>query len=470
MPERVNHFLDKFLFPKSVAIVGASRNPWRINYHLVANLINLGYEGEIYPVNPEAQEILGLPAYPSLKSINAPIDLVVIAVSHKFTLSILKEALEKGIKSVTVVAGGFSETGPEGRLVQKEMAQMVKSNGARAIGPNALSPINTAINFAISFHPIKELKKGSLSLIFQSGLYEPRLDWLFTDFNLHLNKLIDLGNKMDINEVEVLNYLIQDPTTKVIGIHLESIEGPGREFWHLLQEGAKNKHIVILKSGRTEAGAKAATSHTGVIVQGNDYIFDAALRQAGAIRAQNIEEFFDLVKALERFGPLLLKGNRLAIGTLPGGEAVVVTDICHLEGFTLAPLEKETQQKLKAISPPWDISGNPFDLGVTLQFHDPLRVYPTLLEAFLTDKNVDAIALQLPPRVTDLPRDYFQNFIQDFHGQKPVALWMAGVYPGRSESLTWLEHKGLPIFPSPEKALKALSALYRSSKFKKSIY
>lgn len=466
MSERKTHFLEKFLFPKSVAIVGASRNPGRINYHLVANLVNLGYQGKIFPVNPEAQEILGLPAYPSLKSITAPIDLAVIAVSHKFALPILKEALEMGIKSVTVVAGGFSETGLAGRQVQKEMANLVKSNGARAIGPNALSPINTAINFAISFHPLKMMRKGALSLIFQSGLYEPRLDWLFADFNLHLNKLIDLGNKMDINEVEVLSYLIQDPTTKVIGIHLESIEGHGREFWRLLQEGAKNKHIVILKSGRTEAGAKAAASHTGVIVQGNDYIFDAALRQAGVIRAPNIEEFFDLAKALERFGPLLMKGNRLAIGTLPGGEAVVVTDICHLEGFTLASLKKETIQKLKAIFPPWDISGNPFDLGVTLQFHDPLKVYPTLLAAFLTDNNVDAIALQLPPRVNELPRDYFQKFIQDFHGQKPVALWMAGVYPGRSESLTWLESKGLPVFPSPEKALKALSALYRSSKFK----
>jgi len=145
MFDRENHFLEKFLFPESVAIVGASRNPWRINYHLVANLVNLGYQGKIFPVNPEAKEILGLPAYPSLKSINEPIDLAVIAVSHNLTPSILREALEKGIKRITVVAGGFSETGPDGRKVQREMAFLLKSNGARAIGPNALSLKATAL-------------------------------------------------------------------------------------------------------------------------------------------------------------------------------------------------------------------------------------------------------------------------------------------------------------------------------------
>lgn len=466
MDKKETHFLEKFLYPERVAIIGASRNPLRINYHLVANLLNLGFQGKIYPVNPEAKEILGLPAYPYVKSINDTIDLAVIAVPHSSTYSVLKECLEKGVKRMTIVAGGFSETGEEGKRIQKEMADLLKIYKARAIGPNALSPINTAINLAISFHPLNEMKKGHLSLIFQSGLYEPRLDWLFSEFNLHLNKLIDLGNKMDINEVEVLSYLIQDATTKVIGIHLESIEGDGREFWRLLKEGSREKHLVILKSGRTEAGAKAAASHTGVIVQGNDYIFDSALRQAGAIRAHNIEEFFDLVKALERFGPLTMKGNRLAIGTLPGGEAVIIADICQMSGLTLASLQPQTREKLQAIFPPWQISGNPFDLGVSLQFHDPQKVYTTLLQAYLADENVDAIALQLPSRATDLPRQYFEIFVEAAPAKKPIILWLAGAYPGRSEGLKWLEDHNIPVFPSPEKVLQALSALCRSSKFK----
>jgi acyl-CoA synthetase (NDP forming) len=343
------------------------------------------------------------------------------------------------------------------------MALLLRQNGARAIGPNALSPINAGMNFAISFFPLQKLKTGGVSFIFQSGLYEPRLDWLFSDFNLHLCKLIDLGNKMDVSEVDVLSYLSQDPDTKVIAIHLESIEGKGREFLRLIREASRYKHVVVLKSGRTEAGAQMAASHTGVIVRGNDLVFDAALKQAGAIRAQNIEDFFDLARALERFGPYRFKGTRLAVATLPGGEAVVLTDLCHQAGFSLPRLHENTLEKLRAVFPPWDISGNPFDLGVTLQFHDPRKVYYTLLEAVAEDPNVDALAIQLPPRLLKVPREFFHPFAPALKAQKPIALWVAGFPSGRDESLQWLEDRYVPVFSSPEKALKALFALHRSS-------
>ncbi len=463
MESRENHFLEKFFHPESVAIVGASRNPLRPNYNLVANLVRLGFAGKVYPVNPETDEIAGVKAYPDLKSIEGPIDLAVIAVPYNLTPGLLKDSIERGIKRVTVVAGGFSETGEEGKKVQQEMARLLRQNGARAIGPNALSPINVHAHFAISFFPILKLKEGGLSFIFQSGLYEPRLDWLFSDFNLHLSKLIDLGNKMDLNEVDALSYLSQDPEARVIGIHLESIEGEGREFLRLIREASRSKHVVVLKSGRTEAGAQMAASHTGVIVRGNDLVFDAALKQAGALRAQNIEDFFDLTRALERFGPYRLRGTRLAVATLPGGEAVVVTDLCHQSGFSLPRLQEKTLEKMKAVFPPWEISGNPFDLGVTLQFHDPRKLYSTLLEAIGQDPNVDALAIQLPPRILNAPREFFQPFFQPLKARKPIALWLPGVPPGRHESLQWLEDQHVPVFPSPEKALKALFALYRSS-------
>jgi acetyltransferase len=310
------------------------------------------------------------------------------------------------------------------------------------------------------------MKSGGLSLIFQSGLYEPRLEWLFSDFNLHLNKLIDLGNKMDINEVDALTYLAQDPQTRVIGIHLESIEGNGREFLRLIREASRDKHVVVLKSGRTEAGARAVTSHTGVIVQGSDLVFDAALKQSGAIRAQTIEEFFDLTRALERFGHFLLAGNRIAIATLPGGEAVIVTDLCQHEGLTLARLQDETLNKMRPIFPPWEISGNPFDLGVSLQFNDPRKVYNHLLPAVLGDPGVDALAIQVPSRAFVIPREFFEIFPKALHAQKPIAVWVAGMESGRKEVLEWLEDEYVPVFPSPEKIIEAFSALHRSSLFK----
>lgn len=465
MTKNSDHFLSKFLHPASVAIVGASNNPWRINYHLVGNLINLGYKGKIYPVNPKQKEIAGLKTYPRVRQIPASVDLAVIGVSQAATVEVLKECAEKGIKRVTIIAGGFSETGASGKKLQAQMARILADNGMRAIGPNALSPINVSANFCISFHPIKHLKQGGLSLIFQSGLYEPRLDWLLSDFNYHFSKLIDLGNKMDINEVDALSYLVQDPQTQVIGIHLESIAGDGREFLrHLQRASAQGKRVVVLKSGRTVAGARAAASHTGALVRGNDRVFAGAMKQCGVLRAHSLQDFFDLTRALECFGSLSLKGNRILLGALPGGEGVVVTDLCERVGLRLADVSNQTYEKLKSIFPPWDIPVNPWDLGLTLQFNNPGQVYQTLFESAHEDPNIDGLALQLHSTMLLLPKDKWGAFVKAAQISKPVALWLAGVESGRHENLKWLEEKGVPVFSSPEKAIAALSALYRTSR------
>lgn len=467
MESKTEHFLSTFFDPKSVAIIGASNNPVRINYHLVANLVNLGFQGKIYPVHPEERVIMGLKTYPSVKQIDEIVDLAVIGVSHSLTLGVLKECVEKGIKRVIIIAGGFSEAGEEGKGLQEKMAQLIKDNGIRAIGPNALSPLNVPANFYVSFHPLNKIRPGALSLIFQSGLYEPRFSWLLSDFNYHLNKIIDLGNKMDINEVDALAYLVQDPLTRVIGIHLESIEGNGREFLRLIKEASRrNKRVVVLKSGRTEAGTRAAASHTGVLVQGSDLVFDGAMRQCGAVRAHNLEEFFDLTRALERFGSLSLKGNRIFLATFPGGEGVIVTDLCEQEGLELARLDGRTLDKLRSIFPPWEISPNPWDLGLTIQFNDPSKLYQTLIDSLIEDPNVDGFAIQLHPMTLLFPEKLLEGFQRVSDSHKPAALWLAGVESGRHEVLQRLEEKQVVVFPSPEKAIRALSVLYRLSQTK----
>jgi acyl-CoA synthetase (NDP forming) len=464
MDNPTDHFLHKFFYPESIALIGASNNPMRPSYNLVGNQIKLGYQGRIYPVHPTEKEILGLKAYPNVTSIGEVVDLAVIAVSYTQTPKILRECLEKGIRRVVLVAGGFSETGQEGKKNQHQMLELVRESGCRAMGPNALSPINPRHHFAISFHPIEQLKTGGLSLIFQSGLYEPRLRWMFSTFNLHLNKLIDLGNKMDLNEVDALSYLVLDPLTRVIGLHLESIEGNGRRFLDLIhQASVLGKRVVVLKSGRTEEGAKAAASHTGVLVEGNDQVFDRLLKQCGALRAYTIEEFFYLARALERFGPLSLKGDRIAVATLPGGEAVIMTDLVQQEGLKMAQANEETREKLKSISPPWEIAANPFDLGVALQFNNPVRVYETLVAAMSADENVDALHIQIPEHILFLPKALFKLFQPASALGKPLALWVAGLEPGTHETLQWLEDQGIPVFPGPEKAIQALSALHQLS-------
>jgi acetate---CoA ligase (ADP-forming) len=460
-----DHYLHKFFYPESIALIGASNNRFRPNYFLVRNQVKLGYQGRIYPVNPQEKEVYGIKAYPSVKAIEETVDLAVIALAQVRTPQALQECLEEGIKRLVLVAGGFSETGEEGRKIQNQMLEMVRQSGCRAMGPNALSPITPNHHFAVSFHPLKQIKPGGLSLIFQSGLYEPRLRWLFSAFNLYLNKLIDLGNKMDLNEVDALSYLVFDPHTRVIGMHLESIEGDGRRFLDLIRQASSlGKRVVVLKSGRTEEGAKAAASHTGVLVQGNDRVFDSLLKQCGAVRAYTIEEFFYLARALERFGSLTPQGDRVAVATLPGGEAVVMTDLVQQEGLKMARPDAGVHEKLRPIFPPWEIAANPFDLGVALQFNDPVKVYQTWVAAMCEDDNVDILHLQVPYHMLLLPKEHFKIFLPENGRRKPMAVWMAGTEPGTHENLVWLEDQGIPVFPTPEKAIRALSALYRLSR------
>ena len=458
------HFLEKFVAPSSVAIVGASNNGFKNNYHLVGNLINLGFEGRIYPVNPKEKEVLGIKAYPSVMDIEEVVDLAVISVSQAFTPGVLEECAKKGIKRVTLIAGGFSETGGEGKTIQNRMKQLLKENNMRAIGPNALSPINVQGKFAVSFHEIKKINPGNLSLIFQSGLYEPAFEWLMSDFNFRFNKLIDLGNKMDINEVEALDFLIKDPPTKIIAIHMESFGGDGRAFFNLLRTAREiGKRVIIIKTGRTSAGAKAAASHTGAMVKGSDVVFDGALKQAGALRVDTIESFFHVAKALDRLGDFSPPGNRVAVAMLPGGLGVMVTDLVERSGLKMAKIGNGAIKKLEKVFPGWDVEANPWDLGVTMQFSDPVTVYGAWMDAMVEDPNVDMLAFQVHQRMLMLGKDLAEIFVRAAKAGKPTAMWMNGKEPGTDDTLKWIEDHGVPIFRFPEKAIQGLVALYHLS-------
>jgi acyl-CoA synthetase (NDP forming) len=474
------HFLDLFFYPRNVAVVGASRNQRSNNYYLAENMIRLGFPGTVYPVNPNATEILGRKAYPTIRSIKDDIDLAVISVPARMTLDVVRECVAKKVKGITIVAGGFSEIGTDGRKTQDEILSLLRESGIRAIGPNALSPVNSANSLIIGFMPsTRKLPQGGLSFIFQSGLYQPRLNWLTFDLNLRISKLIDLGNKMDINEVDALEYLAQDEDTRVIALHMESIAGDARRFMQVLRETTPHKPVIVLKSGRTAAGAKAASSHTAAIMKSSDTVVDAALRQAGAIRVQGLDEFFDLAKAFEYLPPL--KGNRVAIAAFSGGEGVLTTDAAELNGLTVAMPGAVTRQRLDKISPPWEIPLNPFDTGVTGQFHSGVDVAGEFIRAVANDTAVDCAAIQIgggPQRTekTDKTQkdttpgrndNFAAPYLDLLSRGKTAVTWT--VDPGnKGELLQQLEENGIPVYPSAERAIRALGAVWRYWGVKKS--
>jgi acyl-CoA synthetase (NDP forming) len=459
MSDGKRHFLDTFFYPKSVAVIGAARSPGTLNFQLLSNLVNLGFMGKIYPVNPNAEEILGLKAYPDLRSIEQEVELAVIAVPASKTLDIVKDCVAKKVKCVTLVPGGFSEIGKQGKALQDEILALLRRHGIRAIGPNALTPVNSRNNLIISFHPVDKLPHGKLSFIFQSGLYEPRFGWLLSGLNLYISKLIDLGNKMDINEVDALEYLSQDPETKVIAMHLESIAGDAKEFMQLLKRTTKEKPVIVLKSGRTLEGAKAAFSHTGAIAKSSDAVVDAALKQAGAIRVQALDDFFDFAKIFEYLPPL--KKNRIAIATGSGGEGVIATDLCLLNGFTIAQLSPETRDKLRSVFPPWDIPVNPLDAGVCYQFNWGTDANAVFLDALADDPNVDcaALATQIHAYARADTHQFVKPYCDMVKNGKPVVTWVTDPRVG-GKLVDQLESNRIPVYTSGERAIRALSALY----------
>jgi acyl-CoA synthetase (NDP forming) len=459
--------------------------------------VDLSFQGTIYPVNPREKKISGIKAYATLQDIPGEIGLVVIAVPAAKVLDIIKDCDKKGVKQLAIVTGGFSEGGMQGQKLHQEIVTFVKEKDMRVIGPNTLSPINTSTNLAISFNPLKEMRQGGISFAFQSGFYDPKINWLFSHLGIH--KIIDLGNKMDVNEVDVLEYFFQDPGTKVIAMHIESLHGNGRNFFNLLKKGSIKKPVIILKSGRTPAGSLAAASHTGTIARENDVIFDSMIRQTAAMRARTLDEFFDLAKAFECL--MLPKGNRLSIIVLSGGEGVMATDTCNMNGLTMAQLGNHTYQRLKcnmngltmaqlgnhtyqrlkSIFPPWKIPLNPLDGGVCLEFtlSDILRVFNALI-AIPEDENVDCIVMQMPPDFSNLaPKNenpsakvsnalkeqYAQAFLNMKRVGKPFALWRTSMDRNEDEFVERLESSCLPVFPSSERAIKALSSLYRYKAF-----
>jgi len=432
--------------PKSIAIVGASREPKKMGHIIAKHIIEAGFKGKIFPVNPKADQILGLRTYASVEDIPDPIDLAVLVVPAPYIPRILEGCARKKIASVIVISGGFREVGKEGEELERALVNIVRTTGIRLVGPNCIGVDNPYVGMSM-WIPVK--KKGPIGIITQSGTVGSALECWAEKENIGISKYFALGNKIDVNEIDVLRYYENDSHTKVIAMYLEGVSD-GRKFMQVASEITKKKPILVLKGGRTEAGQRAAVSHTKSMA-GKDEIFDAACKQSGIMRVNSLEELYDFSKALS-FLPLP-KGRGLLVVTSSGGAGILVADYCDRLGLKLPKPSESVVRHLREVLPPQCSFSNPFDLTTTTS-----EMFELVMEKNLRDPNIHAM---LPIFGDPLPRAAQAVERISEKTEKPIVVcYVAGAEVEDIEKAE-MQSKGIPVFPTPERALTALHVLVR---------
>ncbi|PIV21687.1 MAG: hypothetical protein COZ69_06180 [Deltaproteobacteria bacterium CG_4_8_14_3_um_filter_45_9] len=457
--------LSLFFEPQSVAVVGSLREGYFGGYVVIKTLLNAGFEGRIYPVNPSYQEVLGLKAYPSIKEIPEKIDLVLIMINRRFVPNVLRECAGKGIKAVIVVADGFAERDEEGAKLQNEIVEIARKAGIRIIGPNTAGIVNSANGLTPDpYEPgYKKVKSGTVAICAQTGMINPQA-FPYADLHYGVSKICDFGNKCDVDECDLLEYLENDPATKVITMYLESIRD-GRRFLEISKRVAAQKPVLILKSGRTKEGAKVSASHTGALAV-DDQIFNAACKQAGIIRLEKFRELFELPKIFS-LQPLP-KGNRLGMVTFTGGVGVLAIDEGAKYGLSVARLSPEITKKLNAIFP--DLGKSVVDIGPPMAVNNYMTIYSEILKTVLEDGTIDCLfnVIWTSP-FEDFVKEYVK-FYKEMQGydQKTIATWIYGPsIPLINALSSRMEDLGFPVFSDLEIAIKALGIAYQYSNRKK---
>ena len=351
------HYLSPLFSPASVAVIGASDRPDSVGGVTFRNMLEGGYHGRLYAVNPRHAAIQGQPAYQDVEAIGEPVDLAVIATKAHTVPGIIEACGRKGVKAAVILSAGFGETGEAGRALEHQVLEIARRFGIRLVGPNCLGVMRPAIGLNATFSKAGA-RAGNLALVSQSGaLCTAILDWAQPN-DVGFSSIISLGVTADVDFGEILDYLVSDPKTESILLYIEGIR-QARRFMSALRAAARIKPVILIKVGRHEAGSKAALSHTGALV-GADDVFDAAIRRAGAVRVSSVVQLFAAAKALStRFRPT---GNHLAIVTNGGGPAVMASDRAADLGLTLAELSEDTRRKLDAALPPTWSHENPIDI------------------------------------------------------------------------------------------------------------
>jgi acyl-CoA synthetase (NDP forming) len=447
--------LRSFFEARSLAVIGSFREGWFGGSVVIRSLLNAGYKGEIYPIHPNHTEMHGLKVYRNVNDVPRRIDLALIIINAQTVPQVLGECAQKGIKAVIVVADGFAERDQQGIRLQREIVDIARNGGIRIIGPNTAGIVNTVngLNACPYDAGYYKLKQGSIAVCAQTGMTNPQA-FPYHDLQFGVSKICDFGNKCDVDECDLLEYLEQDPETRVISMYLESINN-GRRFLEVASRVASKKPVLVLKSGKTQEGARASASHTGSLAV-DDLIFGAACNQAGVLRLERFDDLFEVPKVFA--DQPLPKGNRLAIITITGGVGVLSIDEGAKYGLKITRLSPQTRDRLNGIFP--NLGEVPVDVGPpAAAISNFPSLYPEIFTAIMADENVDCLfnILWADP-VGRLGEAYEEVFklIGDKY-QKPVVTWLYG--PNRTSVHALgqrIEKLGFPIFREPETSVRAL--------------
>ena len=440
--------LQKLFYPGSIAVLGASDTPGKLGWNVFHNLLYHRFAGKLYPVNIKAKTVQGVPAVSSIGEIEESVDAAIILVPAAQTVQAFEECCRKGIKMIIIESAGFAETGESGKGVEKELRQLAEKYNCRFVGPNCSGIINTHHNVVQSIGVVGDLRKGNIGLVAQAGVYAAGMLWgvrHIMDFAV----VATIGNKADINETDILEYLGEDDHVKVICMYLEDVK-TGRRFIDVARRITAEKPVIVLKSGRTEAGKKAVSSHTASLA-GNDIIYDAALRQAGIIRATDNDHMFGLARAFSK-QPLPL-GEGVMVISYTGSLGVAAADALSLNGLRPAELDAETRQYLEQILPPYVGCNNPVDYTFDMNAEQVRKT----IEIGLRSKEISSFIVILQAEILDT---YVKELKEIDFGNKPI-LSCVPCKEFAMEEVIAMEQVGIPVYSTPEEAVRVLATMYR---------
>lgn len=446
--------IQPLVAPRSIAVLGASTTATKPGGVLFSNLLDGGFPGPLYPINPRATEVRGVKAYPDLRRIPQPVDLVYIVLPNQQVEAAIQQCIEAKARAACIISGGFSEAGPAGKTLEDKIREVAKSAGLLLAGPNTIGMLNAECRMMGSFVTFPQWEKGNISIFAQTGIFAGALMRQVMDSDvqrLPISKSIDVGNKIDVDEVDFLDFVADDPETKVIGIHVESILNP-TTFAQKARALRGHKPIVLLMPGSTDPGKIASRYHTGSPPSDNAAI-EAALEGTGILRVDDEDDFVNALRALAMLPTA--KGRRVGIATTSGALGVIATDLVTNNGLELASYSPETLQKMSTILPDWLTPANPYDFWIGIDVKGPREAHEIALSAVFEDPNVDLIfCILLAPPNADFPEvgDLLRRLRRRHN--KPAVLVVYG-----SAGARWtreVEGADLPVYSTVRAGARAL--------------